>query len=357
MPETIYRGRRAWSIENEQIRVTLLVEGGHLAELLHKPSGVNPMWTPPWPSVEPSKYDPAVHAATFGDHAESKLLAGIIGHNLCMDIFGGPSAEEAAAGLLPHGEGSIVAYDMNLAAGELVAKATFPMAQLAFERRISLSGHVAVIKETVQNLSRTDKATAWTQHATLGPPFLEKGKTLFRLPGTRSRVYETDFAGEFGRYQTGADFQWPMVPLKTGGELDLRVLPDAEASGGYTAHLMDPRRDKAFFTAWTPSSRVVCGYAWHRADFPWLGIWEENYSRKQAPWNGKALTRGMEFGVSPMPESRRQMIERGSMFGTPGFRWIPALSRVTATYCAFVTTASAVPESLDWDGAGKLVLK
>ena len=31
---------------------------------------------------------------------------------------------------------------------------------------------------------------------------------------------------------------------------------------------------------------------------------------RHVPWNGQTLTCGMEFGVSPFPESRREMIER-----------------------------------------------
>ena len=41
-------------------------------------------------------------------------------------------------------------------------------------------------------------------------------------------------------------------------------------------------------------------------------------------WNGETLAMGMEFGASPMPETRREMVERGGLFGAPGFRWIPA---------------------------------
>ena len=44
---TSYRGRKAVQLESDTLRLTVLVEGGHLAELLHKPSGVNPLWTPP----------------------------------------------------------------------------------------------------------------------------------------------------------------------------------------------------------------------------------------------------------------------------------------------------------------------
>jgi hypothetical protein len=144
--------------------------------------------------------------------------------------------------------------------------------------------------------------------------------------------------------QIGAEFDWPHVPHKDGGTVDLRVFTDAPVSGGFTTHLMDPAREQAFFMAFTASAGLLFGYVWKRADFPWLGIWEENYCRTAPPWNGQTLTRGMEFGVSPMPETRRQMIERGRLFGERAFRWLPARSRVTVDYCAFLLPATAIPE-------------
>ena len=39
----VYRGRRAVSIENDRIRVTVLEDDGHIAEILDKATGVNPL--------------------------------------------------------------------------------------------------------------------------------------------------------------------------------------------------------------------------------------------------------------------------------------------------------------------------
>jgi hypothetical protein len=128
----------------------------------------------------------------------------------------------------------------------------------------------------------------------------------------------------------------------------LQIGEDAAASSAYTAHLMDPRQDDAFFVAFSPETQLAFGYVWRRGDFPWMGIWEENYSREQPPWNGRTLTRGLEFGVSPFPESRREMIERGRLFGVPTFRWIPAATRIAVEYWAVSTTTSSVPDRLDW---------
>jgi hypothetical protein len=353
--ETKYRNRRAAQIENAALRVTVLVEGGHIAEILDKQSGVNPLWTPPWPSIEPSTYDPARHPE-YGADAESKLLAGIMGHNLCMDIFGGPSPEEAAAGLTVHGEASVVPYQIQVGETELLAQAELASAQLRLDRRLRLAPGAGLLRitETVENVSATDRPCAWTQHVTLGPPFLERGSTQFRASATHSKVSESDFSEGKGYLRIGAEFTWPYVPHKDRGTVDLRVYTDAPVSAGFTTHLMDPQREQAFFMAFSPKTQVLFGYVWKQADFPWLGIWEENHCRQHAPWNGKTLTRGMEFGASPMPETRRQMIERNGLFGVPGYRWIPARSRVRVDYCAFITKVQLIPETVSWDGAEQL---
>ena len=348
MPETTYRGRRAVAIENDELRVTVLEEGGHIAEIRGKRSGVNPLWTPPWPSIEPSTYNAARHPE-YGSDAESRLLAGIMGHNLCLDIFGGVSEEEAAAGLTVHGEASVARYEIAGGSGELAMRACFRESQLAFERNVRLRGTVVEIAETLENLAATDRPMGWTQHVTLGPPFLEKGATVFRATATRSKVFESDF-GDKSFLKTAAEFEWPLAPRKDGGVEDLRVFTAAPVSGAFTTHLMDPAREHACFVAFSPRARAAFGYVWRRADFPWLGIWEENYSRDTPPWNGCTLTRGMEFGVSPMPETRRRMVERGGLFGVPAFRWIPAKARVTVEYRAALAPAAEVPEVLGWDG-------
>ena len=342
-----YRSRRGLHLENDLLRVTVLEEGGHIAEIYDKASGVNPLWTPSWPSIEPSYFDAASHSE-YGDGVDASLLAGIMGHNLCLDIFGGPSAEEAAAGVPVHGEASLVRYEMRRPESshtELTLEAELPLANLQIERQLVLEGRWLRITESVQNLSGVDRPIGWTQHVTLGPPFLSKGSTQFRASATRSRVFESSF-GPADYLRAAAEFDWPRAPRTDGGVADLQLYTTADASSAYTAHLMDPARDWAFFTAFSPEARLAIGYAWRRADFPWLGIWEENHSRPQPPWNSSALTRGMEFGVSPFPESRREMIERGRLFDVPTFRWIPAATRVTVEYWATVMPADVVPETL-----------
>ncbi len=350
MSETIYLGRRAFRLSNEHLEVIVTAEGGHIACIRDLASGINPLWTPPWRSIEPSTYDPAKHPE-YGGNAESRLLSGILGHNLCLDLFGGPSEEEAAAGMDVHGEAGVVPHQIHVEGDTLLQRATLPASQLLFERRIRLpaAARRLEITETVENLAPWDRPIAWTEHVTLGPPFLEKGRTQFRATATRSKVIEHDFTGGKGYMRIGAEFDWPFVPCLDGSVEDMQVFASRPVSGAFSTHLMDPARERAWFVAWHPGLRLALGYAWRQADFPWLGIWEENGSRTAPPWNGVTLTRGMEFGVSPFPESRRAMIERGSLFGVPGYRWIPARTRVTVKYEAWLVHAGSIEEACPAD--------
>ena len=338
-----YRGRRAASIDNGTLRVTVLEGGGHVAEIRDLATGINPLWTPHWPSIEPSTYDRARHPE-YGGAADASLLAGIMGHNLCLDVFGGPSAEEEAAGLPAHGETSVARFDLRASGHTIEMEATLPAAQLRVERRIELDGHTVRFREAVTNLTAADRPVGWTEHVTLGPPFLEAG-TMLHVTADRSLVYP-DRCGPADYLQPGSEFEWPHAPTRRGGTADLRRYPGAQTSSAYTAHRLDPRADEATFIAFSPSAGLAFGYVWKRTDFPWLGRWEENCARTAAPWNGTTMTCGLEFGVSPIPESRRAMVERGQLFDTPGFRWIPAGTRVEVAYRAVLRPAGAMPASL-----------
>jgi hypothetical protein len=341
-----YRNRRAATIESAALRVTVLEEGGHIAEIADRATGMNPLWTPAWPSIEPSDYDPRRHQE-YGGGADAPLLAGIMGHNLCLDIFGGPSADEASAGLPVHGEASTAVFDIDRLEDSLTMRTELAQAQLGFERRIDVGGRAVRIRERVQNLSATDRPVAWTEHVTLGPPFLEKGRTQLGVSARGSKVFEGPF-GPADYLVPGAVFEWPDAPRSDGGVRDLRTYTDAAASSAYTAHQMDPLQEHAHFIAFSPEARLVFGYVWRRADFPWMGIWEENHARPAAPWNSTTLTCGMEFGVSPFPETRREMVERGRLFGLPTFRWIPARQSIEVEYWAVLRPAAAIPDRLDW---------
>lgn len=331
MQKAVFRNRRAIQIENDSVRVTVTEEGGHIAEILNKTTAVNPLWIPPWLSIEPSAWSP-VDTPEYGPDADAQLLAAIMGHNLCLDLFGPPSADEQAAGVRTHGEAGIVQWEFESSPAGLVARCVLPLSQLACERAISLEGRTMHVGETVENLTAHDRPIAWTQHVTLGPPFLERGRTEF-FANTVRCCTNADHDGK----QTGS----------ARDQKGLReTLSSAHSSGGYRAFLMDERQADSYFIAWSPAVETALAYSWKRTDFPWLGIWDENRLRQYKPWGGRVLARGLEFGVSPFPEARKEMIERGRLLDTAAYRWIPAKGRLTVEFLAATIEAKNMPASL-----------
>lgn len=342
MPEILYLSRRAVALENDQLRVTVMVEGGHIAEVFHKGASINPLWTPTFAGTEPSAFGPE-QERSFGIGVEAKLLCGILGHNVCLDLFGGPSPEEFAAGMTAHGEASALPYRLAEQESSLVCELHMPLAQLQFKRTIMLQGEDVRVCESVTNLAAFDRPLAWTQHVTLGPPYLDPKATEFRMTGDRAATIDGEL-GAPGYLARGKLFAWPYAPLADGGALDARKMKSEAPASSYIAVRMMPQSSRASWTAWSPESKLAISYVWQRSDFPWLGLWEENCARSFSPWNSGEVARGLEFGTSPFPESRRATVERGRMLDTPCYRWLPALATVEVEYWIRTAVTQAIPE-------------
>ncbi len=111
--QNVMDGRSGFRLRADWGYVSVLEGGGHICELnLNACDGVNPLWRPPWETIDPTQYARAKHARMYGEPPDGRLLAGIAGHSLSFDHFGPPSPEETAAGLTTHGEapGAEVGY-------------------------------------------------------------------------------------------------------------------------------------------------------------------------------------------------------------------------------------------------------
>jgi hypothetical protein len=332
---TTYRKRRAWELDNGAIRLTVTQGGGHIAclELRERP-GINPLWSPVWNTVEPWAYKPR-DAARYG----TRLLASILGHNLCLGWFGGPSQDEQKAGMQCHGEASVAKWrltDRSVSERRVSMSCSceLPAAGMSFARTLSSSrgSHTIHVEETIASRSRRDLPFTMAEHVTFSPPFLEKGVTVFDMPATKGHTYPLPFE-KAQRMRTDTAFTWPKGPGVRGKAVDLRrIAADCRRSSDFSTQLMAPDRESAWFSAVNPRLGLLVAYHWRREDFPWVGNWEENYGRMGIPWAGKSLTRGMEFANTPFPMALRMTLDRGPFHGRPTFRWLPAKGRIRIAY-------------------------
>src|SRR5579862_1780930 len=258
MRRTSFHGRRAVQIETNLIRVTVTAEGGHIAEMLNKHAGINPLWIPPWPSLEPSQWS-AESFDEYGTASEAPVVGSIMGHSLCLDQFGSPSADEERSGIRIHGEAGLLPWEFTATRDGVMTRCVIPNSHLACERVFSLHGRKMGVLETVENLDPYDRPIAWTQHVSLGPPFLERGKTQF-YANTAMGCQFVDYA------ERTVEPVWSETP--TG----LReVLNKDLSASGFRSFLMSKDDADSCFIAWSPALETVIAYSWKRIDFPWMG--------------------------------------------------------------------------------------
>ena len=268
--------------------------------------------------------------------AEQISPLAMMGHFLALDGFGAPSDEELKAGMSFHGEVGrmplkIVAREESGPVRSVTLQGFLPLAQETLTRKFELvdGENVVYVTSDVESALAIDRPISWAEHATLGPPFLESGKTQIDMPATKCRVRE-EKSGSSGRIAFLKDFDWPMAPLTGGGSLNLASIPAGEVFQDLASCLIDPARTYGYVTALRADKQLLFGYVFRREDYPWMMNWM-NYT------GDNRAARGTEFSTQPFDVSHRETVDEHEMFGTPTYKWLPAKSRIQSKFLFFYT--------------------
>ena len=260
-----------------------------------------------------------------------------LGHFVCVDGFGPVSPEERKAGLPGHGEAhrvpwEVVSSEKKNGVTTVAFSATLPMVQEVFRRTIRMvdGESVVYIESELENLLAFDRPVNWGEHATIGPPFLEPGKTVVEMSAVRAmtRSHEDQSQQPPHRLVSSRAFTWPMAPGLNGESIDVRPVSGTSPYGDHTTSLMDRTRRLVFVTAFHPDKRLLLGYVFRREEYPWTQLWEFYPGDER-------LARGLEFASQPFDVPRREVIQTNAMFDTPTYRWLPAKSSIGSAFLMF----------------------
>jgi hypothetical protein len=327
-----FEGRPGLRLSNTKLQATILSQGGPIVELRlsDDPDQINPLWNP-------------VRFAREGGQTPRPPQGTSFGHFVCVDGFGPVSPEERQAGLPNHGEAHRITWEevsqsRHGSTSSLKFSMRLPIVQEVLTRAIELvdGENVVYVESELESLLGFDRPVNWAEHATIGSPFLEPGKTVVDTSAgpCRTRAYDAGAPRLPYRLASFQDFLWPLAPAANGRLLDLRAAPLEPNSGDHTTCLLDPNRRLVFVTALHPEKRLLLGYLFRREEYPWLQNWE-NY-----PAAGR-MARGLEFGTQPFDVPRREAISTGSSFGAPTYRWLPAKSKIRSRFLLFYARTPA----------------
>ena len=320
-----YRGRPAWILSSDRIELTVLSRGGSLAKigLRGDSDAINPLW------------DALAQDEVL---APPPRVSGETGHFVCVDGFGPSSSEERAAGMpSEHGEAHALEWSGEAARGKpgritLTQTVQLPFAHETFTRTITLADgtNVTRVNSRLESLLAFDRPAFWTEHATIGPPFLEPGATVVDLSENRAITRPWPQEDARHRLTAGREFEWPRAPAKSGGSIDLRETPEMADSLDQTGHWMDTNRHYAFATALNRRRRLLLGYVFRPSEYPWLQNWQSYLTHGYQ-------ARGLEFSTTLFGRPRREILEENRLFGQLLYRWLPARSAIESTYFMFWT--------------------
>jgi hypothetical protein len=339
-------GRRAFVLENDQMRISTLPGGGFIGEIRFKSSdpkkSVNPMRVPHYPTIDPFTYDIAKYGDLYGTGIQRRLMSGYMGHFLCFPQFAASSPAEFSQDYGQHGEALAVEWKLNQAerhANDVTLRysAELPMTRYRVERAITLPADetVAYVEESVENMMPVDRPMQWVQHVTFGPPFLALNKTY--ADGSVEKAVVRQGRG------SATETSWPQFQGSGGDPVDLRVF-----SGRANTWIMDRSGPRVWFTMYNVDYPVLIGYIFESATNPWVLDWQENQRVTEKPWDGKVVARAICIGDSTV-SGLRNAVERGRDMGLPVYSWIEARQKRTQHYVFFL---AEIP--LGYKGVAKL---
>ena len=312
--ETIYRGLRTVTMENEIIRVTFLADkGSDIFEFLHKPSDTDFMWRSPLGVRNPATFVPTVPRpeGSFLDYYEG-------GWQECLPTGGNPTTY-AGTDFGPHGEVCLSPWHYTILDDEPErVRIRFTVrtyrTPLFLEKTVALERHRGVLAfaERLTNEGAVAVDLVWGHHPAFGPPFLDES-CVIDLPGA---TVQTVSRATTGRCKPGTGFTWPHVSGHDGTMIDLSLIPSPEAGSHDLAFLTDLRA--GWYAITNPTRKVGFGMVWPVETFRALWYWQVFGGALEEPWYGRTYNIALEPWTTPHPTISEAIAEGTQRVLAPG---------------------------------------
>lgn len=246
------------------------------------------------------------------------------GHFLCLGRWGAPTAGEMKAGVPHNGQSSRDFWKVDsLVNGSLLKMSSkAPLDGIEVRRTVRIAGQSPVFKvtEKIKNINSAGRLFNVVQHVTVGPPFLDS-----------TTVVNTNAKEGFMQTMSYPDpaafeYTWPAGFIDST-KVTLDLTKSSMQHSYVSTHIFAD--SIGWFTASSPKSRLLVGYIWKTAEYPWINIWNQVV-------DGKLWAKGLEFGTTGIGRSYQELLSVDTRFhGRSSFFFLDATETVEKSYICF----------------------
>lgn len=307
-----YRGLRTAVLENEFLRVGILLDkGAEVYEFLYKPADVDFMYLAPWGVQNPREDVPSISGpgGTFLDYYSGGW----------QEILpnGGPPTVVRGAAYGQHGDVSLVPWQAEVVEDSpervaLVVSVKSRRSPLALRKELALERGRPVlrIREWLTNESPDPFEFMWGHHIAFGGVALEPG---VRVDAPAKRLLVHDVIPGFGprRLEPGSVSAWPVGKGVSGEPIDFSLIPPVPP-GGFEEMTYLTELDEGWYSVTHPERRIGFALRWEEARFPYLWFWQQFQGGRNFPWWGRVHTYALEPWTSYPTNGLEEAIRNGT---------------------------------------------
>ncbi len=291
--EYIYKGMQTVFLENEKLRIGILVDKGtDIFEFSYKPRDQDFVWL-----SAKGVHNPVSSLSTSPDLMATFLDSYLGGWQEILPNGGAPSSYEGAQ-FGQHGEVSNLAWDYRIVEDTVEQVAiTFSVRLqkvpffLEKTLRLRAAESCLFIEEDLVNESDVSLHAMWGHHITFGYPFLDES-CIIRLPEHVTVSPHATSIHPHGRRINGEKhYTWPFVEGSDGERINLSQIPPRGTMSEmvYLQHFQ-----QGWYEIINRQKGLGLRVEWDVQRMPYLWFWQEYGASTAYPWYGRTYTIGLE---------------------------------------------------------------
>lgn len=263
---------------------------------------------------------------------------GFQGHFVCLGRWGDATEGERAQGLPKHGDACRLTWSNQIPPDRQSATMAVSSKgeQLDLQRQLELwpRGPIVQVNETVTNRGQVGRFYQLVQHPTFAAPFLDLDVRLFCNASL-------GFNQVFNAIPAAHALHWPYAHTEDGSMHKLNRFD--EPYNGVFSFVVEPEDTYGWMVVYSRKSRLLIGYVWPRAQYPWINIWQD--------WHrGKPRYLGVEFGTTGLHKPFATVVEEHNtrIFDAPTYAFIDANASQHFSYHLFLRRMAEPLNSVEY---------